>query len=179
MKFKDIPQFPHSYYRVNVEIKYLKEHLEHWDRPDMGSPLIMNPEWQRGHVWTLEQKISYMEYFLKGGTTGRDVYFNCSSFQGEYNTPIYCVDGLQRLTTAIEFMDNKIPIFGGHFLSDFEDKINRVNNICFNINVLKVNNKAELLKVYIDMNSGGSPHNPTEIARIEKMMAETDPTETI
>ena len=145
----------------------------------MNSPLIMEPEWQRGHVWTLEQQTSYMEYFLKGGNAGRELYFNCSTFQGDYSTPMYCLDGLQRITAAIGFMHNNVPVFGGHFYKDFTDNIRLLSNACFNINVMKIASKKELLKVYIDFNSGGTPHNPAEIARIETMMADTDPQEKI
>ncbi len=173
MKFADIEQFPHSNYAVNVELKYLKPHLERWEEkmPNTDYALVMNPEWQRGRVWTDQQKISFMEYFLKGGKTGRDVYFNCSSWAGKYDTPLYCVDGLQRITAAVDFLDNKIKVFG-HYYSEYEDSV-RLTNCTFVFHVLQIKTKRDLLKVYIDFNSGGTPHNPKEIERIKKMLAET------
>jgi hypothetical protein len=142
-----------------------------------GHYLVMNPEWQRGHVWTPKQQTAFMEYFLRGGKTGREVYFNCSSWQGKYNTPIYCVDGLQRITAALAFLSNEIPVWG-HYLRDFEDRIHVVN-VSFAFNVLKISSKRDLLKTYIDFNSGGTPHNPQEIARIEEMMSNTSPEEKV
>lgn len=174
MKFTDIEKFPRSYYTVNVDLSYLKEHFEHWSKDGM---LIMEPEWQRGHVWNKKQKSSYMEYFLKGGTTGRNIYFNCSSWMGNFNTPIYCVDGLQRITAALDFLDNKIPAFG-YLFKEFEDRL-RMVDVQFIFHMLKIRSKRELLNVYIDMNSGGTPHNPKEIKRIEKMLEETPENENI
>lgn len=168
MKFKDIPQFPQAYYSTHVGLTYLKETLEHWNRPE--TPLILNPEWQRGHVWTDQQKIAFMEYFLKGGTTGRDIYFNCSSWQAAYDTPVYCVDGLQRITAALDFLDNKIKVFGC-FFSCYEDKPRLVQDR-FVFNMMCLRNKKDLLKVYIDFNSGGTPHNQEEIDRVQKMVDE-------
>ena len=179
MKFTDIERFPSSYYHVDVDLKYLKDHLDHWaERSGGAGGLIMNPEWQRGHVWNAQQKTAFMEYFLKGGTTGKTVYFNCSSWQGNYNTPIYCVDGLQRLTAAMEFMDNQVSVFGGHYLKDFEDNL-RMSDARFSVHMLKIKNKRELLKIYLDFNSGGTPHNPAELERIAKMISDTDSQDTL
>lgn len=175
MRFDDIPQFPRAYYHVNVSLDYLKEHLEQWN--DRKSPLILNPEWQRGHVWNVFQQIRFMEYIFRGGTTGQNIYFNCSSWQDAYNTPVYCVDGLQRITAALAFLNNEITVFE-HYFKDFEDP-RRIKNFHFDFHMLKIRSKKELLKIYLDFNSGGTPHNPDELRRVEKMIDETDERETI
>ena len=56
-KFRDIPQFTSDgCYQVNYPIislvRYIEEEVE-----TMG--LQLNPEFQRGHVWTEEQQIAY------------------------------------------------------------------------------------------------------------------------
>jgi len=177
MKFADIPKFPHSFYRINVDLDHVERALEHWDEPASGSPLILNPEWQRGHVWTKKQQTSYMEYMLKGGNTGKEIYFNCSSWGGGFNTPIYCVDGLQRLSAALAFIRNEIPAFG-FLCKDYEDRL-RMSGVGFFFNMLQVKSKKELLNIYIDFNSGGTPHKPKEIARIIELQKNTDPSETV
>jgi hypothetical protein len=176
--FQEIPQFPKAYYRVDVGWDYLNTTLEHWHNPDMGNPLILNPEWQRGHVWSKQQQIKYVEFVLKGGTTGKEIYFNCSSWQCEYNTPTYCVDGLQRLTAAKRFMNNEIPAFGTH-LKDFKGKMRGNAHVRFSFNMLMMKNKRELLNLYIMFNSGGVVHKPKEIERIKKILEETPENETI
>ena len=175
--FQDIPQFPQAYYRVDVPLDYLEQCLEQYDSPKMGNPLILNPEWQRGHVWSEQQQISFMEFMLMGGTTGKEIYFNCSSWQALYNTPIYCVDGLQRLTAALRFVRNEIPAFGT-LHKDFGGKL-RISHNRFSFNILNLKNKKELLNLYIMFNSGGTIHKPEEIDRIKRMMAETGDDEKI
>ena len=32
------------------------------------------------------------------------------------------VDGKQRLNAALEFLDNRVPVFGGNFFEDFTDE---------------------------------------------------------
>lgn len=172
--YQDIPQFPQAYYRTDVSFDYLEETLKQWDDRE-NTPLILNPEWQRGHVWTISQQVSFVEYSLKGGTTGREIYFNCSSWQGGYNTPIYCVDGLQRLTAVRAFMSNQIPAFGT-LRKDFKGGF-RLSHNRFSFNMLMVKNKKDLLKVYLDFNSGGTPHNQKELDRVTKMIEDTDESE--
>jgi uncharacterized protein with ParB-like and HNH nuclease domain len=177
MRFRDIEQFPRAYYQVNIDIDGVKRALDNWDEPHHGSPLILNPDFQRGHVWTEKQQIAFLEYFFKGGTTGRDIYFNCSSWQEGYNTPIYCVDGLQRLTAAIAFIENKIKVYGG-YLKDYEDRPRMITNT-FIFHMLKIRNKKELLKIYLDFNSAGTKHSTKELDRIAKMIQDTPETEVL
>lgn len=174
--FQKIPQFPQAYYNVDVGLDYLEDCLANWDRPE--TPLIMNPEWQRGHVWTREQQIRFMEFMLMGGTTGMNIYFNCSSWQGHYNTPVYVVDGLQRLTAALAFVRNEIPVFGT-YRKDYKGHMRSLTHNRFKFNMLMLKSKRELLNLYIMFNSGGVVHKPEEIERIKKMLAETPEDATI
>ena len=176
-KFKDIPQFPRAYYQVNIGMAHLKENLERWDNKEGGGPLILNPDFQRGHVWNKTQQSRFIEYFLKGGETGRNLYFNCSSWMSGFNTPVYCVDGLQRITAAIGFMENKVKAFG-LLMSEFEDKF-PINSYSFICHMMKIKNKKELLSIYLDFNSGGTPHNPKELKRVAEMIDAADPNETL
>ena len=178
LSFQDIEQFPRSYWYTDCGFDYLEKMLDSWNDRDSGSPLILNPEWQRGHVWTEEQQIAFMEYMLKGGTTGRVVYFNCSSWGRGYNTPVYCLDGLQRITTVLKFMRNELPAFG-HTFKQFDGLLRGLANDRFQVHMLNIENKKDLLKVYLDFNSGGTPHNPKELDRVAKMIQDTPDDETV
>ena len=51
-------------------------------------------------MWTEEQQIAWIEFFLKGGRTSRVIYLNKPSWhrsvpEGAYDDYV-CVDGLQR-----------------------------------------------------------------------------------
>lgn len=176
--FQEIPQFPQAHYRIDVALSYINDCLEQWNRPDMGNPLILNPEWQRGHVWTEDQQIKFMEFMLMGGTTGMEIYFNCSTWNSNYSTPTYCVDGLQRLNAAVRFMNNEIPAFGSRY-KDYGGKLRSLTHNRFSFNMLCLKNKRELLNLYIMFNSGGVVHKPDEINRIKKMLSETPEDATI
>lgn len=171
MKFQDIPQFTSDgNYQVNYPIhrfiKYVDEEVEM-----MG--LQLNPDFQRGHVWTEEQQISWLEYFMRGGKSGTTIYFNNPgwnkySINDDGYRDYVCVDGLQRITAMKRFINNEIPVFGC-FCNDFEDDFRFIKNmITLNVNNLK--SKEEVLQWYLDMNSGGTPHSKEEIDRVRGLL---------
>lgn len=100
MRFRDIPQFiSDGSYQVNVSWEYMMEWL---DRLINEEGLQLNPDFQRGHVWTEDQQVKFLEFILRGGKTGRTLYFNdpywhsCRPKTGY--SDFVCVDGLQRIT---------------------------------------------------------------------------------
>lgn len=171
MKFRDIKQFTEDgTYAVDVPIWFLKKNIEDY-KETYG--LEMCPDFQRGNVWTKEQQIAYLEFFYKGGKTSRTIYFNDPNF-GRGTKPdcdipnMVLVDGLQRLTAHLDFLDNKIPIFG-HYFSEFEDKPDFTRHtLRFNVNDLQY--RREVLQWYLDMNSGGVVHSQSELDRVQGLL---------
>lgn len=173
MKFTDIPQFltNKANYNLSTSLKYFEMTLQDL----LNEGLILNPDFQRGHVWTEEQQIAYIEYFLKGGLTGRDFYFNKPSWHIKAKTDyddFVCVDGLQRITAVLRFLHDEIPAFGLKY-SEFEGHPRDVTTK-FNIYINDLQYKKEVLQWYVEMNSGGTPHTNEEIERVVKMMEECE-----
>lgn len=160
MKFRDIPQITQARYSVDVSWDYLKDDLERYDK-NFG--LILDPTYQRGYIWTEAQKVAYVEYKLRGGTSGGDIYWNCPGWMGKEmrNHPIEIVDGKQRLSAVVDFLDNKIPAFG-LYRKDYEDKLHGLRP-SFKYHVLDLKDRKELLKWYIAMNTGGSAHTMVDL----------------
>lgn len=169
MRFREIPQFTGAgKYKADYEMKSIVRAIEEFEE-ELG--LQMVPDFQRGHVWTEEQQISYVEFLLQGGSTGRDFYFNHPQWnevikveRGEF----VCVDGLQRITALKRFLKNEIRVFG-LFLREFEDDIKMVRGK-FTIHINDLKTKEEVLKWYLEMNSGGTPHSKEEIERVQRML---------
>lgn len=180
MKFFDIDKLTRvSNYAIDVPISYMMPTLQHYI-DDMD--LDMNPDFQRGHVWTEEQQVAFVEYLLRGGMSGKDIYFNApfwnrSVTDGKYNSFVL-VDGLQRLTAALKFVNNKLRVFRdldktnhiGYLFSDFEGRPSL--DFCFKFHVNDLQTRAEVLKWYLEMNSGGTPHSQEELNRVSKLYAD-------
>ena len=78
------------------------------------------------------------------------------------------VDGKQRLEAARAFMRNEVPIFGGHYCKDIEGRMPHQANFLMCVNDLKT--RAEVIKWYLEMNTGGTPHTQEEIAKAQALL---------
>ena len=171
-KFSDIPKLTKTgHYQVDIPLNYLDKYIKEMQE-DMN--LQLTPIFQRGHVWTKEQQIAYIEFFLRGGKTSRIVYFNCPSWHRikastEYNDFV-CVDGLQRLTALLGFIHNEIPAFGSYY-KEFTDKPHILDH-SLSVNVNDLQTEEEVLIWYVEMNTGGTPHTAEEIDRVKKLLEE-------
>lgn len=171
MKWNEIPKFK-EFGMLNPENIGFVGYVKRIQKEVNDYNLQLNPDFQRGHVWTEEQQIAYVEFFLKGGKSGRDFYFNLND--DEY----VCVDGLQRTTSLMRFVNNEIKVFGQYFDEFDFDKflVEYQARAEFAINIYRNNlsSKKEILEWYVDMNSGGTPHSKEEIERVQKMIVELE-----
>ncbi len=171
MNFREIPQFTKSgSYQVNMGMEFLIKQIDTWVEEE---GLQLNPDFQRGHVWNEGQQVSFIEYVLRGGKSGKILYFNNPSWNHmkyEGYNDFVCVDGLQRITAIRRFLNNEIRAFG-QFYYEFGGMTDIVRHDML-VNVNDLQTKREVLQWYIEMNSGGTPHTEEEIERVKKLMEE-------
>lgn len=143
--------------------------------------LDLNPDFQRGHVWTEKQQTHFVENVLRGivPSSGLLIQWNCPNwddfyYKGELPLGFQCIDGLQRLTAIRKYIKGEISPFG---LS-----INDLNNTSFSIKrcfyvfkfaIHNMTKKSDLLSHYLDINSGGTQHSEDEINKVRKLLKET------
>lgn len=165
MRFDDIPQFPKSGYQVDVSWRDLLMTVE---RHVARDGLNLEPDFQRGHVWTEEQRIAYVEYILRGGEGGKDLCFNCPGWQGGGKFgPYEILDGKQRLTSAMMFMRNELPAFGRMF-REYTGNLRYYAG--FKWRIFELPTRADVLRYYLSMNAAGTPHSADEIQRVRGLL---------
>ena len=163
-------------YQVNVGLGYIEEMLEIFS--DLTAGIELEPDFQRGHVWSKEQREKFVEYRICGGRYGREIWFNHADWNQKTKAqkhPLQIVDGLQRLTSIRMFMRDEITAFGQkwsqwHPDDQREIKMGTDTGFIFHVNNLKT--RAEVLEWYIDLNDGGTPHSPEEIMRVKSLLEE-------
>lgn len=166
MKFTEIPKFTRTAtYHVDILLEDLKDWIER--KEEMN--LQLNPDFQRGHVWVKEQQIAYVEYLLRGGSSGREIYFNHPGWMKDWKGDFICVDGLQRITACLAFLNDEIPA-GGLLCSEFEDDV-RMADVSLSVNINDLETRKEVLTWYIEMNSGGTIHTDLEINRVKLLLS--------
>jgi len=155
-------------YRVAISLTRLSAALgEYID--DFG--LNTNPPFQREYVWTPKQQRAYCEHILRGGLTGRELYFNMPGWDSTFQGQMMLVDGKQRISALCGMLSNNVPVFG-NYLQQYDDvaRVLRGCYVYFNVNNLK--DYRDVVLWYIDMNSGGTPHTEEEIAKAKALISE-------
>lgn len=172
LSFQEIPQFTKSAdYQVDQPWDYFFGKGMGLDRYIQDYGLDMDPDFQRAHVWDEVKQIRFVEYVLQGGRSGLDIYFNHPGWMSfKIKGPFVLVDGKQRLEAARRFMENEIPVFGGHFRKDITGWMGTTYRFRVHINDLL--RRAQVLQWYLDLNRGGVLHTDEEIAKVEKLLEE-------
>ena len=167
MKFSDIPLLTRDgEWECHYDLKSAVRQIEEWENEE---GLQLNPDFQRGHVWSEIQQIKYIEYILQGGKTAKVIYFNNPGWRsGRIDRDNFvCVDGLQRITAIKRFINNEIKVFD-YYYKEFEGNIRSMEGIKFNVNTLKT--RKEVLQWYLEFNSAGTPHTEEEINRVKELL---------
>jgi uncharacterized protein DUF262 len=165
LDFKDIPQFTREAgYAVDVGWDYIPTY---YANSVMDYALNVSPDFQRGYVWTPEQKVRYVEFILQGGQTGKDIYCNCPKWSDGGREDYVLVDGKQRLDAVLGWLNNEFPIFGGHYRRDITGWLRTRASFKWHVNDLK--SRDEVLQWYVDLNAGGTIHSPEEIDRVRAL----------
>jgi hypothetical protein len=171
MKFSDIKKISEAHYSCHYRWDSLRKFLKESEK-EIPNGVNLDPDYQRGYVWTSLQKTRYVEWILKGGMSGRDLYFNCPGWGGITMDlgPLEIVDGKQRMSAVFDFLDNKIGAFG-YFFKDFDMQI-FPHEYSF---IVHINNldRAGVLQWYLDMNSGGSIHTEDELEKVRRLLKDT------
>jgi Protein of unknown function DUF262 len=152
-------------YQIDVLLRSLPKEIQTWQKEGLD----LCPDFQRGHIWTPQQQIEFVEYILRGGKTS-EFLFNTKGDYAKTSEDFVCVDGLQRLTALLLFMDDKLPVFGGHTRSQIEgiELLIREIHLTFRINELLT--RKAVLQWYLELNSGGTPHTDSEIDRVRDLL---------
>lgn len=171
-RFEDIPPLtPWGNYSVDVPWGQLEGFLA-----EVASPhgLDLDPDFQRGHVWDEGQQVRYVEFVLRGGRSGRELLFNQPGFAmgGRKGCPVQIVDGKQRLQAVRRFLNDEIRAFGT-LRSWYRDNLPLTGaRFCVSVNNLET--RAAVLRWYLELNAGGTPHDPSEIERVRGLLAEEE-----
>lgn len=164
--FQQIPERMKTYYQIDVDFSDLERVI---DRYTKEYNLELNPDFQRGHVWTEEQQIAYIEYLLTQPDKDRScmIILNCPGWMntGKWRKEMVCVDGLQRLTACLRFLHNEIPAYETYY-KDYEGWLPGG----LKVHIGNFQTKREVLQWYLELNAGGTPHTKEEIERVTQML---------
>ena len=160
------PATPDGQYRTDVPWASLAEYIRRRVEDD---ELELDPDFQRGHVWTEGQREAYVEHALAGGTGSHTVRLNHPGWGSGAREPFVLVDGRQRLEAVLRFLGGEVRAFGRR-LPEYADGLAPWAPVMqFRVNTLR--ERAAVPRWYLEMNTGATPHAPEEIERVRALLA--------
>lgn len=170
IRAEQIPELiPTGSYQINSSLDYLKDTINTFVEQD---GLNLDPDFQRGHIWSMNQRIAYIEFILQGGKSN-PIYLNHENWMGSYKGEFVIVDGKQRLTSLLMFLNNQFPVFknldtydGTGFYAKEFNLFGR--DVIIVVNDLKT--RKQVLQWYLQMNKGNIAHTEEDLSRVERLL---------
>ena len=160
-RFQDIPLITIAKYHVDVFWDYIEDWIE-------KEEVDMNPDFQRDYVWDQTQKEQYVEWILRNGNSGRDIYFNHPGWFRNWEGGMVIVDGKQRIEAVLGFLRNQVKAYG-YYKKEYTDKY-RIMHCGFSVHVADLKTRKEVLQWYLDMNTGGTVHTNEEVEKVKELL---------
>ncbi len=131
----------------------------------------LNPEYQRDHVWDLENKIKLIDSIFNNVDIGKFLLISRTFENGKQSGNFYeVVDGKQRITALLEFYENRFQ-YNGYYYKDLcnEDQRHFTN---YTVGVMMLDekqiNEELILKYFLMVNIGGIPQDEGHIKKVEE-----------
>lgn len=172
---------PTPAYTVDWHVGLLEKTLADLERDmlDGNGSFELEPDFQRGHVWTGAQRVAFVESLIRKTAPAR-LLFNCPGWSRSTDgsgdiadNTFQCIDGLQRLTAVRKFMAGEFTVFGGYSVAALKGSPFDLSRYRLQMAVYEFNTRAELLQFYLDLNAGGTVHALAELERVRGLLEQS------
>lgn len=174
---------PVSMSRVDVGLGRLEDNFKNLYNTDI------DPDYQRGHVWTDEQRRRYVGFIIQGGQNrpliinegpkGNGVDWPGWRNKIDYVYKTELVDGKQRYTSLVKWYNGMLAarLYDGSTLhiEELEDSDQSMRLLTTSIRVrlgLVQLSRQETLRYYLRLNGGGTVHSDDELDRVREMLSD-------
>jgi len=129
-----------------------------------------DPDYQRGHVWEMEDKISLLDSIFAKRDIGKFV-FNSRDYADE-GPLCEIIDGKQRLSAIKEFAEDRYKYRGYYFSElNWQDR-NTFSNKSVSVAELDEATEEEILETFLAVNITGRQQNTDHINHVKELLKE-------
>lgn len=142
---------------------------------EMDKGRLIVPDYQRGRVWTEAQSALFVGFVLTGGQPP-PVWIQ----EHPDDDVEEIVDGLQRISAMRAFFDDAIPaeLPNGErlYCRDLDDDCaGLLKGLYLTKMIVCLPRRADVLRLYLRLNRGGTVHTDAEIERVAALLAKETP----
>lgn len=144
--------------------------------PRSDLPLVLDPPFQRGAVWTTEQKQAWIESILLDMPLPAIFINQFGTMSGghpKWGHSDVVIDGQQRLRATIGFLNDEFAVRGETWsqqTKEFQRKF-RMDASCAVI-LCKFQTELECAELYLKLLTSGTAHTPDEIEKARAFLDE-------
>lgn len=180
-----------GFYRTDEEIEEMKRYEEDEDiffqymQRDMISLIAMmssqygidlEPEYQRGNVWTHEQKVALVDSIFKNVDIGKFAVIK-RPWGNNPNTPatplLYeMLDGKQRLTAIWEFYCGRFKYQGKYFYELHPRDQSHFKHYTISYAETNPMTKEQKYRYFLKLNTTGTPVDPEHLQKVRRLWLE-------
>lgn len=133
--------------------------------------LADSPDYQRGYVWTDEDKQRYLSSLVEGRELGRFIFVRYG-----YPREDEVLDGKQRLNCLWQFFTSQIAYKGRfwHELSRKDRSLIEVRSVQWATLPGSSYTRADLLKIFLEVNAAGVPQTEEHLAKVRALLAQEE-----
>ncbi len=156
----------------NTRINYMQQTIYSLLVRAYQAGVDMNPEYQREHVWSMEDKINLIESIMCNIDIGKFVFVERSNKESnEKGTGYYeILDGKQRLSAILEFHQDRFS-YKGKVFSTLHGR-DRAHFDCFAVSVAELSNLSpeQRLQTFVRLNTAGRIMDKEHLDKVKKMI---------
>jgi hypothetical protein len=124
---------------------------------DKEGGIDMNPEYQRGLVWDMEHKVKLIDSIVEGIGIPAILLREKEGFADHFHWEM--VDGKQRISTVVGFMNDEFPYNGKVYSEHDKDSRRMFETACIGASVVRFITDKEVVELYNRVNFMGVPHS--------------------
>jgi len=135
------------------------------------SGVEFDSEYQRGHVWKMSDKVALIDSIFNNIDIGKFVFIQ-RSFSDSRPKIYEILDGKQRLTTLVEFFEDRFKYNGFYFSELSNDDKNKFTGHGITYGYLVNPDKKAIFESFIKLNTCGKPMATKHIDHVKQLLNE-------
>ena len=155
----------------DLRLGYSNSTIESLLRRNYVFGIDFDPDYQRGYVWDVKDKEMLLDSIFKNIDIGKFVLIHISDEEWHKRGLSYeILDGKQRLSTLIEFYENKLAYKGKYYndLSGMDKRAFTEHQVA--VAEVRETDKKTVLKYFLMLNRTGKSMDESHLLEVEKML---------
>lgn len=158
-------------YRDSVFVQYMQMSINSIFTTVYSFGLDMDPDYQRGNVWLIEDKVKLIDSIFNNVDIGKFAFIKVPYRE---NGPSYeCLDGKQRVTAIVEFYESRFKYKGFYFKDLHPADQNHFEEYPVSIAHLRPMSDAQKYQYFLKLNTGGKPVDPSHLRFVSNLLENT------